>query len=180
MLSFVYQPSFSGSLNPCPSLSLSTAASVYGHRGWLLPTLATRGAENAPKATLADTTCTRSGTITTNMEHMRNAISAVSSALITRNGGEERTEVRGRKKQQRGEEKKQYISSEVLGPTGVLGPIVFSRSAGCVIRDVSALRSGTCNPWASLNRRHRHSRMCEPRSPYKRHLVLYPIPWEPV
>ena len=73
--------------------------------------------------------------------------------------------MRGRKKQQRGEERKQYISSEVFGPTGVLGPIVFSRSVGCVIRDISTLHSGTHNPWASLNRQHRCSCMCEPHSP---------------
>ena len=31
MLSFVYQQPFSGSLDPCPLLSLSTAASIYTH-----------------------------------------------------------------------------------------------------------------------------------------------------
>jgi hypothetical protein len=59
--------------------------------------------------------------------------------------------VRERKEQQRGEERKEHISSEVLRPTGALSSIVFSRPAGCVMRDVSALRSGTHNPWASLN-----------------------------
>src|ERR1700683_5204025 len=75
MLSFVYHPSFSGSLDPHPSLSLSTAASVYARRVWLLPTLATRGAGNASKVAIADTNCMRLDTNTMNTEHMRNVIS---------------------------------------------------------------------------------------------------------
>jgi hypothetical protein len=142
MLSFVYQLSFSGSLNPRPSLSLSTATSVYGRRGWLLPTLATRGAGNAPKATLTDTTCMRSETITTKMEHMQNTISAVSSALTTRNRGEERTEVRGGREQQRGEERNsEYVLGEIhrqTSPTGVPDCNVINQPTVCMTRDISA------------------------------------------
>ena len=169
MLSFVYQLSFSGSLNPRPSLSLSTAASVYGRRGWLLPTLATRGAGNAPKATLTDTTCMRSETITTKMEHMQNTISAVSSALTTRNRGEERTEVRGGREQQRGEERNsEYVLGEIhrqTSPTGVPDCNVINQPTVCMTRDISALRSGMHRPWASLNRRHCRSHIYKTCSP---------------
>jgi hypothetical protein len=142
MLSFVYQQPFSGSPDPCPSLSLSTAASVYARRGRLLPTLATRGAGNALKMTLADTTYTRSGTISTNTEQARNVISAASDVLTT-NNREGTTEVREKKEQQRGEAGKDYILREVLrqsSPTRVPCPVVFGRLTGCVTRDVSALR----------------------------------------
>ena len=59
-----------------------------------MPTLATRGAGNALKATLTDMTCTRLETITMNTEHAQNVISAVSSALTTSSKREETTEVR--------------------------------------------------------------------------------------
>jgi hypothetical protein len=108
MLSFVYQQPFSGSPDPRPSLSLSTAASVYAHRGQLLPTLATRGVGNTVKMTLADTTYTRSDTISTNLEQARNLISGVSSVLTT-NNREGTTEVREKKEQQRGEVGKDYF-----------------------------------------------------------------------
>jgi hypothetical protein len=163
MLSFVYQPSFSGSPHPCPSLSLSTATSIYERRGWLLPTLATRGAGNAPKVTLTDTKHTRSDTITTNMEHARNVILTVSGVLTTSNEGEGTIEVREEKEQQGGEARKEYTSSEALrqsSPTVVHSPVNFGRLAGCVTCNVSTLRSGTRNPWANLNRRHCRSHPC--------------------
>ena len=69
-----------------------------------MPTLATRGAGNVLKATLADMTCTRSETITMNTEHTQNVILAVSSALTTRNKREETTEVREGREQRRGGE----------------------------------------------------------------------------
>jgi hypothetical protein len=168
MLSFVYQPSFSGSPHPRPSLSLSTAASVYGRQHWLLPTLATRGAGNALKVTLADTTCTRSDTTTMNTEHAQNVILAVSGVLTTSNEGEESTEVREGKEQQRGEERKEHLSKEVhrpVSPTTVPTPIVFGQPAVHLMDDISALHSGTRNPWASLNRRHHRFHLCKPCSP---------------
>ena len=167
MLSFVYQPSFSGSPHPRPSLSLSTAASVYERQGWLLPTLATRGAGNALKATLTDTKHTRSDTITTNTEHARNVILTASGVLTTSNKGEGTIEAREEKKQQGGEARKEYTPSEALrqsSPTTVCSPVNFGQLAGCVTRDVSTLQSGTHNPRANLNRRHRRSHPCKPSS----------------
>jgi hypothetical protein len=78
-----------------------------------LPTLATRGAENALKVALADMTCTRSDTITMNTEHAQNAILAVSSALTASNEGEETTEVREGREQQRGEKNLECVLGEI-------------------------------------------------------------------
>ena len=129
MLSFFYQQPFSGSPNPCPSPSLSTAASIHARQVQLLPTLATRGAGNTLKSALADMTHARSDAITMNVEHMRSAISAVSSALTTSNKGEEISEVREGREQQRGEERNSECSSgEICGQVSLRAqcPIVFN------------------------------------------------------
>jgi hypothetical protein len=102
-----------------------------------------------------------------NAEHVQSAISAVSSALTTSNEGDEITEVREEKEQQRGEVRKGCNSSEVLSqssPTGVPGPVIFGWLMGCRMRDVSTLHSGTRSPWASLNWRHRRVHPSKPRS----------------
>ena len=75
---------------------------------------------------------------------------------------EERREQKWEERRSSREERKDYILSEVLRPTGVLGPIIFSWLVGCVICDISTLCSGTCNLWASFNWWHCCSCMCEP------------------
>jgi hypothetical protein len=129
MLLFVYWQPFSGSPNPCPSPSLSTAASVHARRVRLLPTLATRGAGNTLKSALADMTHARSDTITMNAEHVQSAILAVSSALTASNEGEEISEVRERREQQRGEERNSECGSgeikRQVSPRAQ-GPIIFN------------------------------------------------------
>ena len=152
MLLFAYQPPFSSNPHRCLSLSLSTATSVHEHWGWLLPTLAVRGGRNALRMALTDSNYMRLGTVT-NTEHMQNVISMLSSALTTSNEGEETLEVREEKEWQR-EEAREYTLSDVPRPTRVLSPVVFNKLVGHVMRDVSALRSSTCNPWASLNWRY--------------------------
>jgi hypothetical protein len=109
MLSFVYQQPFSGTPDPRPLLSLSTAASVYAHRGRLLLTLATRGAGNTLKMTLTDMTYTRSDTITMNMEQAQNVILAVSDVLTTNR----REETAEGKKQHREERDLKEVHGQV-------------------------------------------------------------------
>ena len=79
-----------------------------------MPTLATRGRENALKMALMDTTCMRSGTINVNVEHMRNVKSAVFSALTASTERDKTTEVREEKEQQRGEVRKECNLSEAF------------------------------------------------------------------
>ena len=177
MLLFVYQLSFSGSLNPCLSLSLSTAASIYGYWGWLLPTLATRGAGNALKVTLVDMTCTRSETITTNTEHIWNVISAVSSALIVRNRrrGENRSEKKEEAAERRGRTIFWVRYSDQLG---CLAPsfsvdwwvVWYATSPPSVQAHATygLVSIGDIAVLACVN----------PVCSYKWHLVLYPILWE--
>ena len=168
MLSFIYQPPLTGNPDPRLLLSLSTAASVYVRQGRLLPILATRGAGNTPKVSLADMTHMKSDTITMNTEHARNMISAVSSALTASNKGEEISEGREGREQQRGEERNsECILGEICGQVSprVQDPVVFNRATVCVMRDISALCSGAHKPWASLNWWHRHSHICKTHSP---------------
>ena len=159
MLSFIYQLPLTGNPNPHLSLSLSTAASIYARRGQLLPILASRGAGNTPKVSLADMTHMKSDTITMNLEQARNVILAAFN-VITPNRREETAE---EKKQHREERDLKEVHGQV-SPNRVSHPVIFGRSAVCPMGDVSALCSGTRNPWASLNWWHRRSHPSEPCS----------------
>jgi hypothetical protein len=136
-----------------------------------------RGVGNTPKVTLADVTCMKLDTIITNMEQERNEISAVSSALSASNGGEEASEVRERREQQKGKERNlECVSGEIhrqVSPRAQ-GPIIFNRATVCVTRDISALHLGMRKPWASLNQRHHHSHPCKPSSSTPIQIIQHP------
>ena len=93
------------------------------------------------------------------------------SGVLTTNKREETAEG----KEQHREERDLKEVHGWVSPTRVSHPVIFSPSAVCPLHDISALCSGTCHPWASLNQQHWWSHPSKPCSSI--HMVSHSAPY---